>query len=89
VGSSLSGDSKNTAFYLTTQWVGKFYHYHDVVLFIFLTIIAVVFLISLILDWSDHKPIGDTIQDIWDYIQYPESLVKWPSMSEKIKSERL
>jgi len=80
---------ENTAFYLTTQWVGKFYHYHDVVLFIFLTIIAVVFLISLILDWSDQKPIGDTIQDIWDYIQYPESLVKWPSMSEKIKSERL
>jgi hypothetical protein len=56
---------ENTAFYQTAQWVGKFYHYHDVVLFIVLTIIAVVFLTSLILDWSGSKPIGDTIQNLW------------------------
>ena len=27
-------------------------------------------------------------QDIWDYIQYRESLVTWPAMNEKIKGKR-
>ena len=26
-------------------------------------------------------------RDIWDYIQYRESLVKWPSINEKIKTD--
>ena len=27
-------------------------------------------------------------REIWDYIQYRESLVTWPSMNEKIKGNR-
>ena len=27
-------------------------------------------------------------RDIWDYIEYRESLVAWPSMNEKIKGRR-
>jgi len=27
-------------------------------------------------------------QDIWDYIQYREGLVTWPSMNEKMRSHR-
>ena len=57
---------ENTSFYQTAQWVGKLYHYHDIALFIFLLIIAIVFLISLIIDGIGNKPFGQTIQDIWD-----------------------
>ena len=28
-------------------------------------------------------------QEIWDYIEYRESLVKWPSMNEQIKGGAL
>ncbi len=38
---------ENTAFYQTAQWVGKFYHYHDVVLFAFMVVLSIAFLISL------------------------------------------
>ena len=55
---------KNTSFYQTTQWVGKFYHYHDIVLFIFLTVTAILFLISLGMDWSGSNPFGYTIQNL-------------------------
>ena len=55
---------ENTSFYQTTQWVGKFYDYHDIALFIFLTIITFVFLVSLGIDWSRDKPFGDTIQNL-------------------------
>src|SRR3990170_8613372 len=57
---------ENTSFYQTTQWVGKFYHYHDILLFIFLAVLSIAFLISLIIDWSGHKPIGDTIRNLWN-----------------------
>jgi hypothetical protein len=57
---------KNTAFYFRVQTVGKFYHYHDLALFIVLTIAALIFLISLILDWSGDRPFGDTIRNLWD-----------------------
>ena len=57
---------ENTAFYQTAQWVGKFYHYHDTVLFAFLVILAIVFLISLIMDGVENRPWGQTIQDLWD-----------------------
>jgi len=53
---------KSTPFYRTAQWVGKFYHYHDTALFAFLALTALVFLISLIIDWSKNKPTGNTIQ---------------------------
>lgn len=59
---------ENTAFYQTAQWVGKFYHYHDVVLFIFLTLIAIVFLISLILDWAGGNPFGKTIRELFQLL---------------------
>jgi hypothetical protein len=55
---------ENTSFYQTTQWVGKFYHYHDIVLFVFLTVTAIVFLITLITDGLGSKPIGSTIQNL-------------------------
>ena len=55
---------ENTAFYQTAQWVGKFYHYHDAVLFLFLALIAIAFLISLIMDYSADKSIGRTIHDL-------------------------
>ncbi|MDI6762464.1 MAG: hypothetical protein QME83_05455 [Thermodesulfobacteriota bacterium] len=57
---------ENTAFYQTAQWVGKFYHYHDAVLFAFLVILAIVFVISLIIDGIENRPFGQTIQDLWN-----------------------
>lgn len=57
---------ENTAFYQTAQWVGKFYHYHDAVLFAFMVILAIVFVISLIMDGIENRPFGQTIQDLWN-----------------------
>ncbi len=57
---------ENTAFYQTAQWVGKFYHYHDAVLFAFLVILAIVFVISLTMDGIENRPFGQTIQDLWN-----------------------
>ncbi|MBS3905898.1 MAG: hypothetical protein KGZ49_02570 [Syntrophaceae bacterium] len=57
---------ENTVFYQTAQWVGKFYHYHDIVLFAFLVILAIVFVISLIMDGIENRPWGQTIQDLWN-----------------------
>ncbi len=57
---------ENTAFYQTAQWVGKFYHYHDAVLFAFLVILAIIFVISLIMDGLGNRPFGQTIQDLWN-----------------------
>jgi hypothetical protein len=59
---------EKTAFYQTAQWVGKFYHYHDIVLLAFLSLIAIVFLISLVMDWSGEKPLGNTIQNLLNVI---------------------
>ena len=52
-------------FYETTQWVGRFYHYHDIVLFAFLILISMAFLISVMMDWSGSKPIGNTFQGLF------------------------
>src|SRR4030042_3315674 len=57
---------EKNSFYATAQWVGKFYHQHDIVLFVFLGILSVVFLISLALDGFWGQPFGSTIQDLWD-----------------------
>jgi len=57
---------EKTAFYQTAQWVGKFYHYHDTVLFSFLVILAIVFVISLIMDGIENRPFGQTIQYLWN-----------------------
>ncbi|MDI7259646.1 MAG: hypothetical protein QME90_06970 [Thermodesulfobacteriota bacterium] len=59
---------ENTSFYRTAQWVGKLYHYHDTALFVFLVILAIVFVISLMLDGINHQPFGQTIQNIWNII---------------------
>lgn len=52
----------------TVQWVGKFYHQHDFVLFIFLGILSIFFLITLAMDGLEGQPFGNTIQNLWDAI---------------------
>jgi len=56
---------ENTSFYRTTQWVGKFYHCHDVALFVFLLLLGIFFLISLGVDGWSNLPFGRTAQDLW------------------------
>ncbi len=53
-------------FYNTAQWVGKFYHQHDLVLFVFLGILSVLFLASLILDGLSGSPFGNTVRGLWN-----------------------
>jgi len=57
---------EKNSFYQTAQWVGKFYHYHDIVLFILLVLFAISFLISLGVDWWSEMPFGRTAQDLWN-----------------------
>jgi hypothetical protein len=64
-GPSKTPPEKNS-FYTTSQWVGKFYHRHDIILFVFLGILSIVFLITLAIDGFGEKPFGDTIQTLWD-----------------------
>src|SRR4030067_1462089 len=59
-GPSIAPPEKNS-FYTTAQWVGKLYHRHDIVLFVFLGILSIVFLISLVMDELGSKPIGNTL----------------------------
>ncbi len=61
---SLADLYENTLFYQTAQWVGKFYHIHDVALFFFLLLFGISFLISLGVDWWNAKPLGTTAQDV-------------------------
>jgi len=56
---------KKNSFYDTAQWVGKFYHQHDLVLFIFLGILSIFFLITLAMDGLEGQPFGNTIQNFW------------------------
>jgi len=58
--------SEKNSFYTTAQWVGKFYHYHDIALFLFLGILSIAFLISLAMDGLRGNPFGETIQDLWN-----------------------
>ncbi len=58
--------TEKNSFYTTAQWVGKFYHYHDIALFLFLGILSIVFLISLMLDGLKGNPSGNTIQNLWN-----------------------
>ena len=55
---------EKNSFYATAQWVGKFYHHHDIVLFVFLGILSVAFLISLIVDGLGGMPFGNTVQNL-------------------------
>jgi hypothetical protein len=54
------------SFYLTAQWVGRFYYHHDLILFAFLGILSIFFLITLILDGVGEKPFGETLQNLWN-----------------------
>ena len=56
--------TENELFYQTTQGVGKFYHYHDIALFVFLVIASFVFIITLIADGSGARSFGDTFQNL-------------------------
>ena len=56
----------NDSFYQTTQWVGKFYHYHDIALFAFLVAISLALLITLMMDWAGEKPFGSSFQNIFN-----------------------
>ena len=58
--------SEKNSFYTTSQWVGKFYHHHDIILFVFLGILSIFFLITLAIDGFGEKPFGDTIKNFWD-----------------------
>ncbi len=70
-GPSIAPPEKNS-FYTTAQWVGKFYHRHDIVLFVFLGLLSVAFLISLIVDGLGGMPFGNTVQNLWSAL-LPES----------------
>ena len=48
------------------QWVGKFYHQHDIVLFVFLGFLSIIFLVSLVMDGLGGNSFGDTIQNLWN-----------------------
>ncbi len=48
------------------QWVGKFYHRHDIVLFFFLGFLSLVFLGSVVKDGFGGNPLGETIQNLWN-----------------------
>ncbi len=65
-GTSSRGLYENTSFYRTAQWVGTFYHYHDLALFAFLTLLAISLLISLGVDWWREVPPGTTARKFWD-----------------------
>ena len=64
-GPSKTPTEKNS-FYTTAQWVGKFYHHHDIILFVFFGILSIFFLITLAIDGLVGKPFGDTIQNLWN-----------------------
>jgi hypothetical protein len=55
-------------FYETAQWVGTFYHRHDLVLFVFVGILSIAFLISLVVDGLSGSPFGDTVRNLGDII---------------------
>jgi hypothetical protein len=59
---------KEIHFYETAQWVGKFYHWHDLVLFVFLGILSIAFLISIVVDGLNGSPFGDTVRNLGDMI---------------------
>jgi len=59
---------QKNSFYYTAQWVGKFYHNHDIILFVFLGILSIVFLLSLAMDGLGSKPFGNTIQNLWNVL---------------------
>jgi len=58
--------SEKNSFHETAQWVGRFYHRHDIVLFIFLCLLSVAFIASLVMDGLGGRPLGETAQNLWN-----------------------
>jgi len=69
-GPSKSLPEKNP-FQNAAQWVGKFYHQHDIVLFVFLGLLSLLFLVSIGMDGLRGNPLGRTIQDLWNTLWPP------------------
>lgn len=57
---------ETNSFQDAAQWVGKFYHQHDIVLFLFLGLLSLAFLISIVRDGLGGNPLGRTIQNLWN-----------------------
>ncbi len=57
---------ERNSFQDAAQWVGKFYHQHDIVLFVFLGFLSLAFLISIVRDGLGGNPLGRTIQNLWN-----------------------
>jgi hypothetical protein len=57
---------EKNSFQDAAQWVGKFYHRHDIVLFVFLGFLSFVFLVSVVMDGLGGNPLGETIQHLWN-----------------------
>ena len=57
---------EKNSFQGVAQWVGKFYHQHDIVLFVFLGLLSLVFLVSIGMDGLRGNPLGGTIRDLWN-----------------------
>ncbi len=62
---------KENYFFDTAQWVGKFYHQHDLVLFVLLGILSIVFLISIVMDELSGSPFENTVRNLWDALLPP------------------
>ncbi|MCX8118652.1 MAG: hypothetical protein N3G78_12055 [Desulfobacterota bacterium] len=56
-------EPEKTPFHQAAQRIGRFYHYHDLLLFAFLTLVALGFLLSLAVDGFQGKPFGQTFFD--------------------------
>ena len=57
---------EKNSFQEAAQWVGTFYHQHDIVLFVFLIILSIAFLGSLGMDGLRGNSLGGTIQGLWN-----------------------
>jgi hypothetical protein len=70
---------EKNSFQEAAQWVGKFYHQHDMVLFVFLGFLSAVFLVSLVMDGLGGNPFGETIQNLWDTLLplFSSSSISW------------
>ena len=62
---------EKNSFQEVAQWVGKFYRQHDVVLFLFLALLSLVFLVSIGIDGLRGNSLGRTVQDLWNILWPP------------------
>jgi Na+/melibiose symporter-like transporter len=57
---------EKNSFQEAAQWVGTFYHRHDIALFVLLGLLSLVFLVSIVRDGFEGNPLGKTIQTLWN-----------------------